>query len=267
MPNLPLPHRISAVTLLGLALLGPSGAEAQSLRGSLTSMVRQNNIAKQHDYTFLRTSGDVSRFVDRGYLVPIRGNSNYELANVSFPYARPQVRTFIQRLASQYRTACGEKLVVTSLTRPQTRQPRNASSRSVHPTGMAVDLRVSNRRSCRDWLESTLISLERQGVLDATRERRPPHYHVALFPTQYDDYVTRLASRAPTREQDAARTIASSSTTASPGDDTLRYRVRSGDSLWLIARSHGTTVNYLREINNLNTSRIYAGQFIEIPAR
>lgn len=267
MPNLPQPHRICAVALLGVALVAVPEAQAQSLRGSVTSMMRQNNIAKQHDYTFLRTSRDVTRFVERGYLVPIRGNSNYELAHVSFPYARPQVRTFIQRLSSQYRAACGEKLIVTSLTRPQTRQPRNASSRSVHPTGMALDLRVSRRASCRDWLESTLISLERQGVLDATREYRPPHYHVALFPSQYEGYVMRLAGSARPRAQDAARTIASTGAGSAPLHDTLRYRVRSGDSLWELARSHGTTVHHLRRINNLNNSRIYAGQVIEIPAR
>lgn len=261
-------HRLCPVALLGVLLLA-SGVQAQTLRGSNASMVRQNTIAKDHDYTFLRTSGDVSRFVDNGYLVPLRGNANYELANVSFPYARPQVATFIQRLSSQYHSACGERLVVTSLTRPQSRQPRNASSRSVHPTGMAVDLRVSDRRSCRNWLENTLLSLERQGILDATREYRPPHYHIALFPSQYESYVSRIASRTPsTRSDEAPRVV----TTAAVADvtnamDTLRYRVRSGDSLWNIARSHGTTVDDLRRMNNLSTSRIYAGQVLEVPAR
>lgn len=261
-------HRFCAVLALALTVSATS-VEAQTLRGSRTSMVRQNSVARDHDYTFLRTTSDVSRFVDRGYLVPVTGNSNYELAGVSFPYARPQVRTFVQRLSAQYRAACGEKLVVTSLTRPQSRQPRNASSRSVHPTGMAIDLRVSDRRSCRSWLEGTLLSLERNGVLDATREYRPPHYHIALYPSQYDAYVGQLASATEPRATDAARTVASTSdaTAARPVDDTLRYRVRSGDSLWRIARSHGTTVNYLRQINNLSTSRIYAGQVIEIPAR
>ena len=260
-------HRFCAVIALA-TLASAVPAQAQSLRGSRASVVRQNSVAKSHDYTFLRTSGDVSRFVDRGYLVPVTGNSNYELANVSFPYARPQVRTFVQRLAAQYRAACGEKLVVTSLTRPQSRQPRNASRQSVHPTGMAIDLRVSDRRSCREWLEETLLSLERGGILDATRERRPPHYHIALYPNQYDAYVTRVASAPAPQTQDATRVSqAQEQQLAQSVSDTMRYRVRSGDSLWEIARSHGTTVNHLREINNLRSSRIYAGQVIEIPAR
>ncbi len=79
-----------------------------------------------------------------GYLVQVRANRDFDLHGVSYPFARPETRTFTLRLANQYRLACGEKLVVTSLTRPLSRQPRNASSRSVHPTGMALDVRRSN---------------------------------------------------------------------------------------------------------------------------
>jgi hypothetical protein len=59
------------------------------------------------------------------------------------------VQTFVERLSSQYHNACGERLVVTSLTRPASEQPRNASDRSVHPTGMAIDLRLSTKGTCR----------------------------------------------------------------------------------------------------------------------
>jgi LysM repeat protein len=117
------------------------------------------------------------------------------VVGVSHPVARPAVRVFVERLAAQYRAACGEKLVVTSLTRPVLEQPRNASDLSVHPAGMAVDLRVSRDRGCVRWLEKTLLSLEKQGVLDVTRERRPPHYHVALFPDPYTRYVATLTGR------------------------------------------------------------------------
>src|ERR1700730_706468 len=47
---------------------------------------------------------------------------------------------------------------------------------------MAVDLRRSDRRACRQWLESTLLALEGEGMVEATREHWPPHYHVAVFP-------------------------------------------------------------------------------------
>src|SRR5690606_16764776 len=160
-------------------LLTAASAHAQTLKGSHATMSRQFSIAKQHDFTFLRTKADVNRFIRLGLLVRLDGNEDYSLAQVSHPYARPAVRTFVERLANQYRNACGEKLVVTSLTRPLNGQPRNASDLSVHPAGMAVDLRLSRKASCRRWLENTLLSLERRGVLDVTRERYPAHYHVA----------------------------------------------------------------------------------------
>ena len=68
----------------------------------------------------------------------------------------------------------------------------NASPLSVHPTGMAADLRRSSRPACRAWLEKNLLTLEGKGVLEATKENHPPHYHVTLYPQPYMRY---LASR------------------------------------------------------------------------
>ena len=87
------------------------------------------------------------------------------------------------------KAATGERLVITSLTRPLSRQPENASALSVHPAGMAVDLRIPASKWNRAWLEQTLLSLEDKAVLDVTREHHPPHYHVAVFPVQYEQYV------------------------------------------------------------------------------
>lgn len=262
-----------------LMFVAVTGAEAQSLRGSPVKMQTQNRVARQHDYTFLRTANDVRRFIDLGLLVPVRGNANYGLANVSFPYARPAVRTFVERLAGQYRSACGERLIVTSLTRPMTGQPRNASPLSVHPAGMAVDLRVPANARCRRWLENTLQQLDRQGVVSAIRENSPPHYHVAVFPTPYLHYVTRLTSGsgttrlansapAPRPAEQASVAVATAETAAAPATAAMvaGYRVNRGDSLWSIARRHSTTVDALKELNNLRSERIVAGQVLSVPS-
>jgi LysM repeat protein len=274
----------AAVTAAVLVLFSASYAEAQSLRGSPQAMQKQNRMAVQHDYTFLQTSAQVRRFVSSGYLVEVRGNADYELISVSHPYARPALKVFIERLGAQYRAACGEKLVVTSLTRPVREQPRNASDLSVHPAGMAADLRISRKASCVRWLERTLLSLEKQGVLDATRERRPPHYHVALFPEPYTRYVAslgateavRVATAAPVRQAESAKPVAARE--AAPllvtaniaveengADELQTYRVNRGDSLWSIARRHGTTVDALRDLNGLKNTQIVAGQTLTVP--
>lgn len=244
------PHRSPLLlAILVVAVAGwPLAAGAQSLQGSQRSLDIQNRVARQHDFTYISTDAQVNRFVNAGYLVPVRPSGNVELHAVSFPYARPEVELFIRRLGSQYRAACGEKLVVTSLTRPLTRQPRNASDRSVHPTGMAIDLRRSGSARCRSWLEDVLLSLERGSIVEATRERFPPHYHVAVFPRTYAAYVDRITHNA---------------STSTPS--VVKYRVRPGDSLWVIAREHGTTVDRLKSENGLRSSVIYAGQVIEVP--
>ena len=189
--------------LMGVILLAclPAGLAAEgSLRGSSASMLRQHDIALDEELTFYRTPQAVLAEVEAGTLTPLTGNDDYRVANVSFAYAVPEVRMFVERLASQYRNACGEPLVVTSLTRPKIRQPRNAHALSVHPAGMAVDLRVSKRPSCRRWIEGTLLSLEQKELLDVTRERTPPHYHIAVFPSAYRAYVNELEAQQPTPE-------------------------------------------------------------------
>lgn len=242
--------RSTAAAALGLFLVIPAKpAPGQSLRGSLPSMVKQYRVAQEHDFTFLPSDQRVQQFVEKGYLVRVPGNGHYTLANVSYPYARPEVKVFIERLAIQYRVACNERLVVTSLTRPRNSQPNNASRRSVHPAGMAVDFRRSHQPACRAWLEDTLLSLERQGVLEATRERWPPHYHVAVFPRHYERYVASLPDQSLPQPSES-----------------IHYEVRRGDSLWSIARNYGVDVDSLKEVNNLAGTRIYAGQTLRIPA-
>ncbi len=251
--------RKTLVTVVVLAATAAmvTPAFGQSLGGSKSSLNRQNQQARAHDFTFLRDGTHVNTFVVAGLLVRLPGNSNYQLNAVSYPYARPEVKLFVERLSAQFRGACGEPLVVTSLTRPQNGQPRNASTRSVHPTGMALDIRRHNTPSCRTWLEHVLLSLEARKVLEVSLEHRPPHYHVALFPDPYRQYVVRLAgaTAASTPRTPATRTAA-----------TGTYVVSRGETLWRIARKHGTTPAAIKAANDLRGTTIYPGQELRIPA-
>jgi hypothetical protein len=130
---------------------------------------------------FYETSSEVKRAALRGQLVKLNGNANYVVHNVRSPYVRPETKSFVLALASDYRRTCGERMVVTSATRPMSRKLVNSSSMSVHPTGIAVDLRKPSGR-CLTWLRRTLLAAERRGAIEATEERRPPHFHVAVLP-------------------------------------------------------------------------------------
>lgn len=244
-------HLVVFLLLAGLSLHGTflTGASAQSLRGSAASLDRQNIQARHHDFTYVRDRKQLQRFVRAGLLVPVPGNRYYRLKAVSFPVARPEVKLFVERLSRQFHRACGQPLIVTSLTRPIRNQPRNASARSVHPTGMAVDLRRPNNRTCRNWLENTLLYLEEQKVLEATRERRPPHYHIAIFPRAYATYVDRVRA----------------GTLAARASGRLTHTVRRNDTLWQLSRRYNTTIRAIQRANDLMSAVIHPGQVLRIP--
>lgn len=184
------------LSLLALLAIPAASASAAGLGGSRNALRDAYDVARQSNFTFLRTASQVQEYVAKAELHEVRSNEHLLVSNVSFPYARGIVKLFIERLAEQYHRMTGERLVVTSLTRPTTLQPRNASPLSVHPAGMAVDLRIPRNAIQRSWLEETLLSLEAKGLLDVTRERRPPHYHVAVFPAAYAQYLGVVAPAA-----------------------------------------------------------------------
>jgi LysM repeat protein len=287
----------ATVVALGGVLVSAGPVTAQSLGGSPASLDRQSAQARAHDFSYLETASRVRTFVDAGYLVAVRANRDFEFHAVSFPYARREVALFIERLSSQYRAACGEKLVVTSLTRPLSQQPSNASDRSVHPTGMAVDLRLSRSQACRRWLESTLLHLEGRGVIEATRERSPPHYHIAVFPRPYAGYVAAVTGRgAPATLADNTRpasppvsepvvsvlaavavsepSVSEASSSESARSEEVRvaasmaevvHTVARGESLWVIARRYGVTERTLRVANGMAGDRLLVGARLTIP--
>lgn len=240
-------------------------AQAQTLKGSPTSVEKQYQLAQSYGFNFIKTASDVAPNVESGDLHTVSPGRYLQLHGVSYPYAVSETRLFLDRLSQQYHAACGEKLTVTSLLRPVSNQPANAVARSVHPTGMAVDLRIPAKSKCRSWLEDTLLSLEKEGVLDVTRERRPAHYHVAVYAKQYETRVAALEAkvRQPTTHTQAQPTqeVTVSSGLASHQD----YIVRKGDSLWKIAAKTGASVAGLRTANKLQGNRIYVGQTLLIP--
>lgn len=251
---MPAAPRLAAAAAV-LVLAAPALLPAQSLRGSRASINRMYHEAVEEGFTFFETPASVRRQVEAGRLVRLEPDGDFTLHRVGYPYVRPATRTFVERLASQYHAACGERLIVTSAVRPATRQPANSADRSVHPTGMAIDLRKPNAGKCRTWLRTVLLELEDTGVLEATEEHAPPHFHVAVFPTKYARYAA-ARSREDESVQLAAKAVSRPAT----------YTVRRGDTLWEIAQMHDTTVEAIMAANGLRRPTIRPGQELRIPA-
>ncbi len=275
----------------------PAAAQEHTLRGSREKMERQHSAADSSGYSFLQTASDVQEYADLGVLVPVEESDDVLLKKVSFAVTRPEVRMFVRRLGRQYHGACGQPMVVTSLTRPIDDQPDNASELSVHPAGMAVDIGRASKRGCRRWLERKLLALQDEGVVEATKERHPAHYHVAVYPQKYmalldaqggpgdDADPATPASADAAADAPAPRSLASADLQAAEratggsrrrrGHHTLAavevrkhaatYRVQRGDTLRRIAARHGVSVAVLKRANGIRGSRIAAGQVLRIP--
>ncbi len=235
--------------------------QAQTLKGSRTSIDKQYRTAISYGFTFVQSSSGLNSAIGANQLIRVSPDRYMDLHDVSYPYAVPGTRLFLSRLSSQYYSMCKEKLTVTSLLRPRDRQPANSVAHSVHPTGMAVDLRIPKSQKCRSWLENTLLSLERENVVDVTRERYPPHYHVAVYAEHYETRVATLTGSKP-----ASRSAGADSQPISYAGSYQRYKVRKGDTLSEIAQRNGVQVAQLRAVNTLRGNLINVGQKLRIPS-
>lgn len=149
--------------------------------------------AHTRDLQFLRTPADIYEAARVGSLKMLSNTNDLELDRVGWPFVLPNTLRFTDSLAAEYRKGCGERIVVTSGARPLARQPRNASPKSVHPTGMAVDFRKPRNPACLKWMRKSLVDLEDAGVIEATEERHPVHFHVAVLRQRPEQHIQLAA--------------------------------------------------------------------------
>ena len=153
--------------------------QASLVGGLYTSSEVQHNYAQLKQLSFLQTEADYYNRIQSGNLVLLQGPYIYSIARR--PYVLPSTYRFVERLSVEYSTAGCGRLTITSASRLVSERPRNGSVFSVHPAGMAVDVRVNGISiDCETWLNAYLLEKEMIGEVDATREYRPPHYHLVV---------------------------------------------------------------------------------------
>jgi hypothetical protein len=214
-----------------------ASADAQTLRGSAASVDLMYTTAQMRDLQFLRTTDDVYSAVRAGTLKLISVTEDLDIEKTAFPFVLPNTLRFADSLAAQYHAGCGERIVVTSGARPIDKQPRNASPKSVHPTGMAIDFRRPKTPVCLEWLRKSLIALEDAHVVEATEEKHPPHFHVAVLKQSHVPHIQMAAGEvAVPATTDTATTRAKSreSTTAAKATSST---VRQAKSARLVGKA------------------------------
>ena len=78
----------------------------------------------------------------------------------------------------------------------------------------------------------------------------------------YPQYFGELTLDKPARAASLAAAPIVTRSASPSASASNKYRVRSGDTLWEIARRFGTSIRDLMEKNNLNKTAIYAGQML-----
>ena len=262
--------------LLSIFIAAP--AAAQSLKGSHASVEKMYTRAVLNDLQFYSTSKGVYESVRDGELKLVSITMDLTLDKVSYPFVLPRTLDVLNVFAKKYHDACGERLVVTSAARPRTEQPRNASPQSVHPTGMAIDFRKPSG-NCLTYLRGELLALEKLGIVEATEEKHPVHFHVAVLQRGSFAPATRVASTTPTPTTPTPSAVVAVATDSAGGTVELpdssanevdkpapkpatkaTYTVKKGDNLSTIAKRFGLTVSHLKSLNGLKTSNLQPGQ-------
>ena len=151
--------------------------------GCQTTSEQQLQYAFSIQLPLMTTETEYQSRINSGYFVRLEGL--FLDVRARRPYALPQTVAFLIKMSQAYSAAgCGQLIIMDAL-RLTTERPVNGSVYSVHPTGMAVDIRTKYIPiECADWLRAYVSQKEAAGEVDGTQELRPEHLHVVVVPLQ-----------------------------------------------------------------------------------
>ena len=166
------------------------------LRGSLSSLVRQNDKTEADNLERIEDDADLADRIARGMLVPVPSSAKLTL-NQNLPadrrYCRPWTASFLTDLSRAHAAAFHSPLEVTSAVRTVEYQKRlmktngNATAAegdivSPHVTGSTIDLAKQGlSRQQLGWLRRWLLPLEMAGKIDVEEEFQQACFHITVY--------------------------------------------------------------------------------------
>jgi hypothetical protein len=192
------------------------------LRGSMESLVRQNNKTEADNLERIQDDDDLADRIARGMLVPVPVSKELTV-NGKLPenrrYCRPWTATFLRDLARAHAAAFHDSLEVSSAVRTVAYQKQleringNATSAegeiaSPHLTGATIDIaKQGMSRQEIGWMRAWLLLREEAGKIDVEEEFRQACFHI----TVYKSYTQATPARGKPEQASASHAEAESS--------------------------------------------------------
>jgi hypothetical protein len=166
------------------------------MRGSLTSLERQNERAEAEGLERIEDEDDLSERIARRFLVPVPVSAALTV-NRDLPlhhrYCRPWTARFLTDLARAYASTFFGPLEVSSAVRTVEYQKRlmtvngNAAAAegdivSPHLTGATIDIAKSGMsRQEIGWMRAWLMPLQKAGSIDVEEEFQQACFHISVY--------------------------------------------------------------------------------------
>lgn len=150
-------------------LTDPWPGVVASLKGGLYSTsAQQRYSALLWQLPMTVTNADYAALVKNGTFVCLEDGPYLEVI-AKLNCVRPETAQFVETMAHDYTSAACGRLVITEASRLTTVKPRGSSPDTVHPFGMAVDIRLLRiEPRCADWIRTYVLEKEALKLIDGT---------------------------------------------------------------------------------------------------
>jgi Family of unknown function (DUF5715) len=175
-----------------------------SLRGSKSSLKKQNEEADRENLTRIENDGQLERFKRLGLLVKLPENQFVRIdprLEPKWRWCRRPAAAFLRDLGREYFKQFHEQLQINSAVRTveYQRQLRKSNGnataadgedRSSHLTGATIDLAKKNMSSDeKKWMRKKLLDFKARDLIEPIEERKQACFHVMVFKSYHGGTV------------------------------------------------------------------------------